>query len=124
MPYRCLTDMNGKGLKLCRKPHTVGGQCSEHADCQPGLTCRWHDYYKVSKCYNEEKTLKIGDKCNPNATADERQCFGPNGLTCLPKGSGHVCQATANLHEFCSPDKNIVCGDPGLTCDKTINACL
>lgn len=123
-PYQCRNDDNGEGLKLCRAVPTVGGLCDEDDNCEKGLKCTPYSWYRKNRCYDETKVLNIGDKCDPNAKGDEKQCVGPNRLACLPKGSQHVCQGVASLHEACSPSKNIICEHPSLSCDKTLKACI
>lgn len=118
-----MQNFSGKGEWRCRNPRSIGGACGSDEDCASKLKCTPREWYDLRTCYDEQKVLKVGEACNPNAKLNEKRCIGPK-LTCLPKGSGHVCQYEATLFEYCSPKNNTICVDSRLKCDAVTSACL
>lgn len=121
---KCLRDFDGNGEFRCRKPRTVGGVCTDHANCGPGLICgAWRT--AIRRCYNEQTALGIGENCDPDASKEEPQCASTRDrLKCLPTGDGHVCHKVKNLFGQCSPEDNIGCEDERLQCDRVRKICL
>lgn len=109
--------------------HDVGDACVSNEDCRGNFRCEISSNTYFGRCFSPKLKLSVGDKCNPKAGRDKKQCVRTQHrgyfeeLQCLKKNESYACQTVAGIFERCSAKKNIGCSGDHLTCNRW-NVCV